>query len=469
MSVRWQLGLVLIVTVLLTLAGATLVAQWLSRGEIIQYVTESQRKTAAAIAPVLADFYRTYGSWEPLAQPLGLGKLAPLPLDQRPVIPPQARTVTPLRITLKPVIDQNRIVVTDAQGTVVADTMSEHIGQQLDAFEVVQGQPITVDNRVVGRVYVGLRASIESGRLEAIFDQRLQTTVWTTGLVVGLVTLLLAGGFATALVRPLHSMEQSAQRIAGGHFETRIQVKRNDELGRLADAFNRMAEQLQRAQRVRRQMVADIAHELRTPLSVIQGNLEAMADGVVPLTPERLSSMHAEALLLKRLVEDLRTLSLAEAGELSLNIERCEFKGWTEALAESLRPAFEEGKIRLEIDILEPLWLQADTARLRQVMLNLLTNALQHTPAGGTVRILAKRQGGLARIEVSDSGTGLTQEELDHLFDRFYRGRRSRLRKGSTGLGLAIVKALVEAQGGQIRASSKAQRGTTFSLTLPLA
>ena len=297
MSVRWQLGLVLVVTVLLTLAGATLVAQWLSQGEIIQYVTEAQRKTAAAIAPTLADFYRTYRSWGPLSQPVGLGKLAPLPLDQRPTIPPQARNVIPLRLVLKPVIDQNRVVVTDAQGIVVADTMSEDIGQQLDAFEVRQGQPIPVDHAIVGRVYVGLRASIESGRLEAIFNQRLQTTVLTTGLLVGVVTLLLAGWFATSLVGPLHSMERSAGHIADGHFETRIHSNRNDELGHLANSFNRMAAQLQRAQQVRRQMVVDIAHELRTPLAVIQGNLEAMADGMVPLTPERLSSIHAEAMV----------------------------------------------------------------------------------------------------------------------------------------------------------------------------
>lgn len=468
-GLRWKLWGVVIGTVLLTLLLIIWLANWLTQGEISDYVTREQRAVAAAIAPLFADFYMEHEGWDELAGPVGIGKLRPIAVQERPPLTQANREPMPLRLLIKPVLDRNRVVVSDVAGRVVADSMSEGIGAQLAESEMAQGQPILVGEQIAGRVYVGLKASVESERLEMLFGERIQTILLGAGGLAALVVLLLGGWFAAHLIQPIETIRKGAQRIAAGQLHTRIQLKQRDELGQLAGAMNQMTQQLEDAQRLRRQMVADIAHELRTPLAVLQGNLEAMADGLIPLSKERMGSIHAEALLLGRLVEDLRTLSLAEAGELSLKMEVISLGGWLRALVESLRAAFQEHGVDLQMDIQERVQLAADPERLRQIMLNLLTNALQHTPAAGHVTLIARPAGEFALIEVRDTGQGIPPQELGQLFNRFYRGERSRVRPGSTGLGLAIVKALVDAHGGRVAVQSAVNEGTTFSLTLPMA
>lgn len=466
-SLRWKLWGVVIGTVLLTLLLITWIANWLTQGEISDYVTREQRAVAATIAPLLADFYLKHEGWDALASPVGIGKPNPIALQERPPLAQVNREPMPLRLLIKPVLDRNRVVVSDEAGRVVADSMSEGIGTQLSDYEIAQGQPILVGAQVAGRVYVGLKASVESERLEMLFGERIQTILLGAGALAALAVLLLGGWFAAHLIRPIEAIRRSANRIAAGDLTTRIQLKRRDELGWLAEAMNRMSQQLESAHQLRRQLVADIAHELRTPLAVLQGNLEAMADGMIPLSKERISSIHAETLLLNRLVEDLRTLSLAEAGELSLRLEAIPLEVWVHSLVESLRPGFQERKVSLIAHTERGSNALADPQRLRQILLNLLSNALQHTPEDGQVTLTAKTSSGdNVFIQVRDTGAGIPEDELPHLFDRFYRGKHSGIRSGSTGLGLAIVKALVEAHGGQVIVQSAMNEGTTFTVAL---
>jgi len=234
-------------------------------------------------------------------------------------------------------------------------------------------------------------------------------------------------------------------------------------------AFNEMAEALQRSEQLRQNMIADIAHELRTPLSVIQGNLQAMLDGVYPMNEEEIAHIYDETLLLNRLVTDLRALTQAEAGQLHLNLVPTEPGELVSSMAETFREAAREKNIMLETAITPGLpTILADPDRLRQVFANLISNALRHTPAGGVITLAAQPAGDGVRFSVSDTGPGLTPEEQAHVFERFWRADASRSRdKGGSGLGLTIARYLIEAHGGEMGVESEPGQGATFWFVLP--
>jgi signal transduction histidine kinase len=256
-------------------------------------------------------------------------------------------------------------------------------------------------------------------------------------------------------------LTEAARAIATGDLSRRVPVHSTDELGELAAAFNAMAADLAAAEAQRRQMVADIAHELRTPLSVLQANLEAMQDGILPVDDRQLASLYEETVLLGRLVADLRLLSLAEAGQLKLNLVATDLGELVRRTAERLRPVVEARGIELTVEVAaDPPGIQADPDRLTQVLNNLIENALRYTSAGGRVVLTAgwsDKPGPTRRpmLSVTDTGQGVAVADLPHIFDRFYRGDKSRTRtSGGSGLGLAIVKQLVEAHGGRVWAES---------------
>jgi len=273
------------------------------------------------------------------------------------------------------------------------------------------------------------------------------------------------------IIRPLRRLSTAAQGIAAGDLSQRVQISRHDELGQVSATFNRMAETLQRYAAERRNMIGDIAHDLRTPLSVIQGNLEAMLDGVLPATPEELTSLHQETLHLNRLITDLRTLSLAESGQLHLQKQTVEPGSLVQQVSDRMRLSAEEKNIALETDIASDLPpVQADPERLMQVMTNLVDNALRYSPNGTRIIVGARPASGCVELSVSDNGMGIPPEDLPHLFERFWRAEKSRNRAtGGSGLGLAIVKQLVEAHHGQVQVESQVGKGTRFEVQIPIA
>lgn len=322
----------------------------------------------------------------------------------------------------------------------------------------------------------GMMGGIGSDMMEGMnsqpaltFMSNLARTLWIAGILGAVLALFLGALFTRHIMAPLGEVTTAAKRVARGESLKPVIPRGTSELAELGDSFNTMADTINRDREVRQNMMADIAHELRTPLAVLQANIEAMQDGVIEKTPENLGTLHQETLLLARLVEDLRTLSLAESGQLKIRTRVTDMGKLTSQIVDAIRPQFASKKIGLTIRQQDHLpSIEADPDRIEQVVRNLITNSLHYTPEGGsvTVNLESDREG--VTTSVSDTGPGIAPEDLQRLFDRFYRVDRSRSRStGGSGLGLAIVKQLVEAHGGRVWATSQVGKGSTFSFRLP--
>jgi two-component system OmpR family sensor kinase/two-component system sensor histidine kinase BaeS len=296
---------------------------------------------------------------------------------------------------------------------------------------------------------------------------------WIGGLGLMLALPLLALTLAARVFRsyalPLADIMDAAESVANGDLDVRVEERGSREFQRLAHSFNRMTEELARTDRQRRNLTADVAHELRTPLHIIRGNLEGILDGVYAPTPEHIEATLQETRTLARLVDDLRTLSLAESGQLPLVLEPVDVADLLADVVTSFSAQAESAGIdlRCAADAATPLEIQGDAGRLDQVLSNLVSNALRHTPSGGRITLSAEAADGCVRLTVADTGEGIAPEDLPFVFDRFWRGDRARSHSGSTGLGLAIAAQLVRAHGGAIRVASRPGDGTTFTLDLP--
>ncbi len=309
--------------------------------------------------------------------------------------------------------------------------------------------------------------------LTRLFGGGQQATVllWVLGcglaLAFPIMAISLVARSFSGLFNPLARIMAATDAVAEGDLKTRVPEEGRGEIRRMAQSFNRMVAQLQRSDELRRNLTADVAHELRTPLHIIQGNLEGIQDEVYQPDSEHIGLLLEETRQLSRLVEDLRTLSLSEAGQLSLNREPVDVEDLLEDVATSFSGQAEAAGVTLKVELDPPgapLSLIADAGRLDEVLSNLVANALRHTPAGGTITLRARStQAGIC-IQVTDNGSGIPAEDLPFIFDRFWRGDR---RDRGSGLGLAIARQLVQAHGGQINAESQPDQGTTFTIELP--
>ena len=316
---------------------------------------------------------------------------------------------------------------------------------------------------------------LEPGGLEepswARFAETTNRSLLWAGVVAGSGGLLLVSLMSGRTLRPVRALTSAARRMGAGDLSQRVRASGRDEIGELAHTFNSMADDLERAERQRRNLVADVAHELRTPLSNVQGYVEALRDGVLEPDAQTLATIHQQVLYLSELVEDLRLLADTEAGDFSLHRE-------PGSLAEALRASVEGVRARADakgVAVASRLPASApdvtfDRTRIAQVVGNLLDNAIRHTPAGGSVTVEMDVSAASATVSIRDNGEGIPAETLPFVFDRFYRVDPSRSRAtGGAGLGLTIARKLVEAHGGSIRAESAAGEGATFVLELPLA
>lgn len=289
---------------------------------------------------------------------------------------------------------------------------------------------------------------------------------------LAVVTAVFVSSFVTRrIVRPVQEMTQASQRIASGRYDERVAVIGEDELADLADSFNRMAQELAQTEERRRQLIGDVAHELRTPLSSIKGVMEGLIDGVLPADPSTFLNVEREVSRLQRLVLDLEELSKAEAGQLALELNRVSPAIFVDAAVERLSLQYEDKGVQLLTTFPSDLPLVfVDEARMTQVMLNLLGNSLQYTSSGGEVIVSAKVTEHFFHLAVQDTGIGLTAEALPHIFERFYRVDKSRSRaRGGSGIGLTISKHIIGAHNGHLEAASLGlNQGSTFTITLPL-
>lgn len=336
------------------------------------------------------------------------------------------------------------------------------------AEELAIGAPLLVDGQVVAVLVASNHRAMMMGPAEQqVLDQVNRATLIAAG-VAAVAALLIGGLLVNNLLRPLRTLQAGMAQVAHGHFAVQVEVGNRDEIGQLALGFNQMAANLQQQETLRQHMVTDIAHELRTPLSVVQGNLQAILDGVYPLELSEIHTIAEEISLLTRLVNDLHELALAEAGRLPLTLQSTPVADVLQHMAESFRPLASEQAVTLTLGLPDaPVCVLADPDRLQQILYNLLGNALRHTPSAGTIRLGAESVAdSLVRFTIQDTGSGIPAADLPHIFDRFYRVDKSRTHTNtftsSSGLGLAIVKSLVEAHGGKVGVESRMGVGSTF-------
>jgi signal transduction histidine kinase len=386
---------------------------------------------------------------------LQAGQQRPLPLYAEDQAPRQVRS---------PYV----FALVDPAGRVILPAGAYRFGDQVSAEELAQGTEMEVDGQVVAVALLTGQAPKLSFQEEQYLARTTRSSLYAA-LAATLVALALGVFLARTFTRPVRELTVATQVMAKGELGHQVPVRSQDELGELTASFNQMSADLARAVELRRQMTADIAHDLRTPLTVMAGYLEALRDGVLQPSPARFETMHQEAQHLHRLVEDLRTLSLADSGELTLNREPVSPSSILEQAAAAYGYHAEQQGVELRIDTASSLPpVSVDPDRLAQVLGNLLGNALRYTADGGQICLAAAHNGDRVLLTVKDTGAGIPPDELLHVFDRFYRGSEVRVGDGGeSGLGLAIAKSLVELHGGTISVESSLGKGTTFTIALP--
>ncbi len=297
---------------------------------------------------------------------------------------------------------------------------------------------------------------------EDIFIQRSNRMLLLSLMLLGGSAMFLSFVFSRMLTKPVKNLTKGVTAIREGNLKTRVSISGKDEISALSEAFNRMAQTLETQESLRKKLTSNIAHELRTPLSIVRGELEGMMDGFIPIDKEHLESLYAEIGRLRRIIERIEDLAQAEASGLTLRKQRFKLKPFLTNIGERFRKTFQEKGVGLDMHCEDGLQADADPERLSQVMINLLSNALNATGTGGQVMVSATVTNAELAIEVSDNGRGIHEENLPFVFERFYKGK-----DGGLGLGLAIVKELIESHGGRIEARSEFGKGSSFTVFLP--
>ncbi|HEU4327568.1 MAG TPA: ATP-binding protein [Roseiflexaceae bacterium] len=477
-SLIWKLTLAFM---LVGLLGAILVALLISqrtRSEFDRFRSERDR---SVLIDALTTYYTTRNGWE------GVGAM----LDSTPPLDFYSRDVA----------------LADANGMVVRGSRSYPAGEKIAAPALMPAMRLIRDEGGTSQTIGYLLWPVPPERVavaampgpEGAFLQRVGWASAISALVAAAFALVLGILLARTLTRPIRELTEATRAMAGGQLDQQVRVYSRDEIGLLAASFNQMSADLARASQLRKQMTADLAHDLRTPLSILRGYTEGLKDDRLQGSPALYTLMHEEVVHLQRLVDDLRVLSLTDAGELTLNRRTVDPSALLERTGLAYFHQAEQQGVMLRVAAAEELpSIAVDTDRMTQVLNNLVSNALRHTPAGGTITLSAVADGqytddadhgnDLDQVElktqhatrntqhavlisVCDTGAGIEAEDLPQIFHRFYRADKARQRIDSTGsgLGLAIARALVEAHGGTIAVDSAPGRGTTFTIALPAA
>src|SRR3972149_1444477 len=436
-SISTKLILAFLSIGIISVAIIALTALWNTRTEFIRFLSD---QTQTDIITELSDYHRANGTWDGVETILFQNRDFPQPGPGPGRMP---------------------FTLTDEKGVVVLSNERYKSGEKISQSDLKTGTPITEDGKVIG-ILVPMRMPFEGKPREVEFIERINLTLFYGAMIGAVIALLLGTFLSRTLTRPIRELTQATHAVSEGDLSPQVPVRSSDELGELAKAFNKMSAELSRSVNVRRQMTADIAHELRTPLSLILGHAEAVHDGVLQPTRENFEIIREEAARLEHLVNDLRTLSLADAGELTISLQTIEPQRLIHEVASLYHYQTQRKNISLDLDIASPLpAIEVDLGRMTQVLTNILDNALRHTPDGGRIILSAKQVDDQVELSVQDSGPGLKTEDLDRIFERFYRTDSSRQRDGAvpggSGLGLAIAKSIVQAHGGQLSAETSAR------------
>ena len=373
-----------------------------------------------------------------------------------------------------------RITTYDPDGNVVADSNPPYISNLQEGEErpkEAESFPLLSGGEVVGSITTSSDFGPETGTEQfAVTDpdasriaRHVDRYLLWAGVGVALLGTSLVWILARRTLAPVQRLGATARQLGRGDLSQRAEVTGPTEIRQLAHSFNTMASELEEAETRRRSLTADIAHELRTPTSNIQGYMEAIKDGVFQATPETVDTIHEQSLLLSRLVDDLRLLAQVDGGELQLQRTQTRMEELVQSCVDAMRPRAEAKGVALRVDVVEALpELDLDISRIAQVVGNLLDNAVTHTPEGGSVTVSAHADADAVEVHVADTGPGIAPDDLQRVFDRFYRADPSRSRgTGGTGLGLTIARRLVEAHGGSMEAESVVGQGSRFIIRLP--
>jgi len=437
LRVKLLLGFALTIT--LAIGTVTFVATRTTTKEFDRYITQDQALRYQRLASLLSSYYEQTGSWQ------GAQKL----------------------IEKAEEAYSGRIVLANPEGEVIGNSEKELGGGGLGEGGSIKIATLRGEEGSVGSLYLRKR---KRSVLEKSFLASVNRSILLAAVISGAVGILFIVFYSRAIIGPVKAVTKAAQNMMEGRLDQRVEVHTRDEIGKLAETFNSMAEEIKKQEELRRNMVNDIAHELRNPLSKSHGYLEALQEGVMEPDEEIIDSLYRNSLLLNRLIEDLHDLALAEADRLQLNRELVVLQDVISSSTESVKVRAEESEVDLEVELGEDALVEVDPDRIGQVLRNLLDNAIAHTPEGGEVSLNLDRGEEKVEVAISDTGEGISEEDLPYIFNRFYRVDQSRARSsGGSGLGLTIAKEIVEAHDGEIWVDSAKGEGTTFTFSLPLA
>ncbi|MFC1994909.1 sensor histidine kinase [Chloroflexota bacterium] len=439
-SLRFRLLLAFTIVILVAVGAVYFFATQTTGGEIRRYGDRVEEARSNRVVFELFRYYRAQGSWD----------------------------------GIQPYIEQwgslygQRIILTDSGGVVVADSNGELLGEQYHHEAPGMSLSPPWGGSTSGTLHIIPEPSADFPSPLGLSQAIGRFLIWGALFAVA-VSLLFTFFLARRISAPVKSLTLTARQLGQGDLSRRVQVKDKGELGELAQAFNSMAGDLEKVEQLRRNMIADAAHELRTPLSNIRGYLEAILDGVKKPNADTISSLDEEVKLLSRLVDDLQELSLAEAGQMTLIRQQEDIAQLIRQTVSPMEDQVEKSGVSINIELPDGLTpVNIDHNRISQVLRNLLKNALTHTQKGGVVTVAAGQKGNWVEVIVTDTGEGIPPEDLANIFERFYRVDKSRTRTtGGSGLGLTIARRLVEAHGGMIEAQSEPGKGSRFSFTLP--
>jgi two-component system, OmpR family, sensor histidine kinase BaeS len=469
MSLRWKLGGALLLVVVISVGIMAFLTNRNTTAQFQQYIQGGNTVYTQRLVDNLEQYYAQENSWN------GVQEI--------------------LNVSLRTASD--RLVLADNSGKIISDTSGQAVGQPAESLNNPGGLALQVSGQNVGTLYAtlantGMGKGYMGGRgmmgntststsatdqtTEGDFLNQVNRYIWIAAIISLAVALLLGIFLTRQIIRPLRDLDTGAKYVAEGDLAYRVNVRSRDEIGSLAESFNEMAMKLDNSEQSRRRLVSDVAHELRTPLTIIQGTVDGIEDGVFSADKEHLDSIKEQTNLLDHLVNDLRDLSLAESGQLRLDLQPVDMVQLIQRKLAQFGVSAHQKNIRLEqkspVNLPE---IQVDPRRIEQVIGNLLSNAIRHTPAGGRITVQSRVGPDSSHagkesliISVADTGEGIAPEHLPNLFERFYRVESSRSRReGGAGLGLAIVKQMVQAHGGQVWVESQPGYGSTFYISLP--
>jgi signal transduction histidine kinase len=479
-SLLWKLVLAFMAIAITTAGSMALFIRETSASRLTSLIIDQQGTT---IAESLKSYYTTNGSWSGMQREWDRIQSASFPSPAAPQAnPPSGLQVDKTGKTFdsnqnsndrRPAPRDRRSLfgLADADGLVIIQPVKgvPPPGAKTPEDVLAKGIAITVDGKKVGTLLVPTELTTFLPE-EQIFFQRTNQALIFAILGATVIALLMGVVLARTLTRPLQALTQAAHNIAAGQLDQQVPVYSRDEIGQLAASFNMMSQAVANANLLRKQMTADIAHDLRTPLTVIGGYIESMRDGMLKPTADRLSLVYAEVERLQCLVGDLRMLSQVDAGELPLHPQLIDPYSILERAAATFHHSASQKGVTLRAEPGETLpEIRVDEARMLQVFDNLLSNSLRYTEKGDKILLSDRLENGQVVLTVRDTGSGIEEQELPYIFDRFRRADKSRhTDNGESGLGLAIVKALVEAQGGRVSVESKVGEGTSIHIRLPL-